>query len=884
MIRWLRRVLPRWHTTEREIEDELAFHLEQRAEELVARGLSPAEARRAAEQEFGNLAATQVELARIDQLSAQRRQRAAWWGDLMSDLRFGLRLLAHAPGFSALLILTLALAVGANTASFTVLRAALLRGLPYHDPERLVHLWETTGDHRSEASYPDFLDWRAESQSFSALGGYNESDVVVARPEGAEVRVAGRATPGFFELLGATPVLGRGFHPEEDVPDGAPAVVLSQAYWQSRFGGDPAALDSTITLDGRPFQVIGVLPAGFHVAPLGEVDLWLTLGRTAERRSERGNHWVNVVGRLRDGITARQAEAELGQIMARLAREYPASNQGRRAVVLPLRDAFMGTVGPVLVALFAAMAVVLAIACANIASLLLARALGREQEMGVRAALGASRWRLARQLLVESLLLVTIGCILGLAFAQAGVRLVIGALPDSLLAHLPYLRSAVVDRAALGYTALLASGTVLALGFGPIVHAVKADGGGLMGRGPRTTATGSLLRLRDGLIVGEIALTLVLLTGTALVGRSLAELLRLNLGFVPDRILAGRISLSGPRYRTPASQQRFFLDLLAGIRRLPGVTSAGAITNLPLNSGNSNTFRVEGEPEPEPSARLEATTRAVSEGYFPTLGVPLVAGRLLDTRDDSAHRLSVLVNASLAARLFPGGNPLGGRLRLYAFADSTWDIVGVVGDVRTGPLEVPPPPTIYFSHLQVPSTRMALVIRSTLEPGALAREVRALIRDWDPGVPLYDVAPLQSEVESASAVAARRVPLILLGAFAGAALLVAVVGLYGVVSFNVVRRSREFGIRQALGAGPGQIRKMVLWQGAILAGAGIAVGGVLSLGLGRALQGMLFGIGPGDPVALLGAGGLLALVTLMASYLPARRATRIDPTVALRSE
>ncbi len=884
MIRWLRRVLPRWHGTAREIEDELAFHLEARAEELMSRGLPPEDARRAAEREFGDLEAARKELARIDQGNAHRLQRAELWADLWSDLRFGIRLLVRAPGFSALLILTLALAVGANTASFTVLRAAILRGLPYDDPDRLVHLWETKGDARSEASYPDFLDWRSQGKSFAAMAGYNQSDVVVARPEGAEVRAAGRATPGFFEMLGAAPVLGRGFRPEEDVPDGAAVVVLTRAYWQARFGADPAALDSTLILDGRLFRIIGVLPAGFHFAPLGEVDFWLTLGRTAERRSERANHWVNVVGRLRDGVTLRQAGAELDQIMTRLAAEYPASNQGRQSAVIPLRDQLLGTVRPVLMALFAAMVLVLAIACANIASLLLARALGREQEMGVRAALGASRWRLARQLLMESVLLVAIGCLLGLAFAHAGVRLVVGALPGSLLAHLPYLRSAELDRTVLGYTALLATGTTLALGLGPIVHALKADGGGLMGRGPRTTAAGSLLRLRDGLIVAEIALTLVLLTGTALVGRSLAELLRLDLGFVPDRILSGRISLSGPRYQATASQQRFFLDLLAGIRRIPGVTSAAAITNLPLNGGNTNTFHIEGEPEPEPSARLEAATRAVSEGYFPTLAVPLVAGRLLDTRDDSAHRPSVLLNASLAAKLFPGASPLGRRLRFYAFPDSTWDIAGVVGDVRTGALESPPPPTIYFSHLQYPSTRMSLVIRSSLAPAALTREVRTLIRGQDPGVPLYEVAPLSSEVESASAVAARRVPLILLGAFAAAALLVAVVGLYGVVSFNVVKRSREFGIRQALGAGPGEIRRMVIRQGAILAGAGIAVGGLLSLGLGQALRGLLFGIGPGDPVALLGAGGLLALVTLVASYLPARRATRIDPTEALRSE
>lgn len=884
MICWLKRVLPRWHGTEREIEEELSFHLEQRTGDLIARGATPEDARHTAEREFGDVAAARSELTRIDQRAGNRQQRSAWWADLQGDLRFGIRMLARAPGFSILLILTLALAIGANTATFTVLRAALLRGLPYAEPHQLVHLWENKGDDRSEASYPDFLDWKAQSRSFTDLAGYNQGDVVVTRTDGAEFRSSGRATSGFFDVLGVAPVLGRSFHADEDLPDGGPAVILSNAYWSNHFGGNPSVLDSTLTIDGRSLRIIGVLPASFHFAPLGEIDLWLTLGRSADTRSQRYNHWVNVIGRLKSGVTREEAESDLGPIMARLATEYPSSNQGRSAQVVSLRDEFLGTVRQVLLGLSLAMAIVLLIACSNIVSLLLARALGREQEMGIRTALGASRWRLLRQLLVENVVLIALGCVLGLAVAFAGVKLVIGALPESLLSHLPYLRSASVDRAALGYTALLAAGTALALGLGPIIHALRGDGGGLVGRGPRATASGGLLRIRDGLIVAEVALTLVLLTGTALVGRSLVALLRLDLGYVPERVLAARLNLAGPRYQEQAARQQIFTSALERVRALPGVISAGAINTLPLNGGNTNTFKIEGEPELDPSSRLEAASRAVSEDYFTTLGVPLVAGRFLDRQDDSTHPTTVVLNAALAQRLFPSGSPLGRRLRFYAFPDYVFDIVGVVGDVRTGSLEEAPPPTIYFSHLQYPAPRMSLVIRSPLEPVALAGQVRSLVRGLDPGVPVYDVESLSAKVESASAVAARKVPLILLGAFAGAALLVAMVGLYGVVSFNVARRSREFGIRQALGAAPSQVRRMVLREGTLLAGLGILIGGVLSLGLNRLMQNMLFGVGPGDPVAFLSAAGLMALVTLVASDLPARRATRIEPTVALRSD
>ncbi|HEY7683601.1 MAG TPA: ABC transporter permease [Gemmatimonadales bacterium] len=884
MIRWLRRVLPRWHTVDREIEEEVAFHLDSRAADLVMEGLPEAEARRQAEREFGDLQAARAQLAAIDRAQGDKARRGALLMDLAGDVRFGLRLLARSPGFTALLLITLALAIGANSATFTVVRSALLRGLPYLEPDRLVHLWETHAGGRSEASYPDFLDWRTERGVFAQLEGYNASDVTVARPDGGEIRLGGRVTPGFFELLGTQPILGRSFRPEEDVPDGAPVVILSYGYWMEVFGGDRGVLDSTLTLDGRPSRVIGILPPEFHFAPIGTADLWLTLGRSAERRGQRFNHWVNVVARLRDGVTPAGAAVSLNALMNRLAASYPGSNQGRAALVVPLRQQLLGDIRPVLVALFVAMGLVLAIACANIASLLLARSLGREQEIRLRSALGASRWRLTRQLLVECLILGVLGGALGAMVGHLGVRLVVTSLPEALLDHLPYLRRVSVDAAVLGYTMLLALATALGFGLGPIAHAIRADGRGLVVRRSGVTAPGALLRLRDGLIVGEIALTLVLLTGTALVGRSLAALLSLELGFEPDQVLTLRVALNGPRFEANAVRQQFMDRLLDGVRALPGVSASGAVANLPLQGGNTNTFRVEGEPEAPPASRLEATTRATAGEYFRALGIRLVEGRVFDATDDSTHRLSVLISESLARHLFPAGSAIGRELRFYAFPESTWQIAGVVGDVRTGPLDAPSPPTIYFTHRQYPAYRMSVVVRSAVEPAALSREVRRLVRELDPAVPVYQVNTLKAEIGAAPAVAARRVPLLLIGAFAGAALIVAMVGLYGVVSFNVARRSREFGIRMALGAGPEQILGTVLRYGVSLALAGLGLGLLLALGLGQLLRGMLFGIGPGDPIAYLAAGSLLALVTLLASYLPARTATRVNPTDALRAD
>jgi predicted permease len=888
MIRWIRRLLPRHASYQSEIHEEIIFHIEERTRALMAQGVDPAAAKRQAEQEFGNVATAREELAEIDRRQAATEDARAWRTDLAGDFRQGFRVFRRSPGFSLLLLAILALAIGANSASFTVLRAALVKGLPYAQPEQLVHLWETTpegGDaggevHRTEASWPDFADWREQSTVFERLEGYDQTNLAIASSSGVTMRQGSYVTPGFFALLGVRPILGRDFTAEDDIPGGPAITLISYGLWQNRFGGSVAVLDSSLVLDGVSTRIVGVLPAGFHFAPIGDAEVWMPMDPSEGRRELRFNHWIRVIGRLKPGASVERAQAEMSQIMGRLATEYAETNQGRDAVVIPLRDELLGKVQPVLVALFVAMGLVLLIACANIAGLLLARAIGREQEIQVRAALGASRWRIARQLIVESLIFAVLGGILGTVLGQAGMRWVLTELPQGLLDRLPALQASRLDGAVLGYTALIAAVTGIGFGLGPIVHALGTNRS--VTASIRTTGHRGMRRLRDALIIGEIALTLVLLAGTALVGRSLFSLLTQELGFRTEQIYTTRIALGGPAYDDPAVPRRFFAQLVSQVSEIPEVRSVGAVSQLPLNGGGTSTLHLEGTEEKPAAERPEATTREVAGDYFQTMGIPLVRGRLFASTDDWSAPRAMLVSETLAQILDPAGDVLGRSVRFHAFPQITWEIVGVVADVRTGALDAAPPPTLYFHLPQSFQNRMSLVIRTALPDARLAELVRDLVTSLDPSVPVYASGKLSAVVSDAPAVAARRVPFVLLSIFAGSALILAIVGLYGVVSYSVASRTRELGIRMALGAAPSQIRWSVLRYGSMLAVMGTLLGIVIAMGLSGMLRDLLFGVGPLDLVAYGGAALLLVLVTVVASLVPAHRATRVDPAITLR--
>jgi len=761
-----------------------------------------------------------------------------------------------------------------------------LRALPMRAPEQLVYIEETkegTTD-RSEASYPDFLDWRSQSRSFDALEGFDPTNVTIIASD-EPVRADGaRTTAGFLRMLGVTPVVGRTFTEGEDAPGGTAVVVLSYGFWQRWFAGDRAVVGKELTVDGIRRTIIGILPSEFAFAPVGDAELWMPLERSAETRAQRFNHWLRVVGRLKPDVSIELARSDMGAVMQRLAAQYPQSNAGRGIWIESLRETIVGPVRPTLLALFGAVALVLLIACANIASLLLARAITRGREMAVRTALGAGRSRLIRQLLTESFLLSLGGGLLGVFVAQRATPLLVGALPDNVRASMQYARDLGVDGGVLLYLTIIALATGAAFGLAPALYASRPTLSSLISGDRRATVGTAAAGMRSALVTLEVALTVVLLVGAGLLTRSLTRLLHVDPGFNPSQALTLRVALPQGRYDSGHARRQFFETLIARGRGIPGVQSVGAVSNLPLNGGGTNTFHIDAHPEPDVARRPEAVMREVAGDYFQTLGIRLLQGRALDARDDSAAMQAIMISESVAKRHFPDGTALGARFRFYAWADQPWTVVGVVADVKTTRLDEEAPPTIYYSHLQGGANRMSLVLRSELELTSLANTVRGIVRSMDPALPIYAVRTMEREITESPAVYARRYPLVLLGSFAVAALILAIVGIAGVMSYSVSQRLREMGIRMALGAPQRAILGLVIRQAGALALTGVAIGIVAAFAGTRWLESVLYGTSATDPLTYASIATLIVGVALVASYVPARRATRVDPAMVLRSE
>lgn len=875
--RWIR-IRSRRHTVPQDVEDELAFHIASRTEDLVRQGLDPEAAARQAAEEFGSMGRARQELVGMDRRSTRRRARLFWWSDLGRDVRFAVRGLARRPGLAAALLFTLTLGIGATTAIFTVVYAALLRPPPYHEPDRLVLLWETsrTGNGISEASWPDFLDLRDQGL-LAGLEGWDPTNVTLLHGEQPRFLRGARVTAGFFSLLGVRPSVGRGFQPGEDDPGGSPVVMVSHDFWSRELGR--AAPGARLMIDGRNHEIIGVLPPGFHFTPAGEVPIWLPIGQGAEVRQQRFNHWLNLVGRLPGDVPLEQATARLSAVMQRLASAWPESNSGRGILVQSLRDAIAGPVRPVLLVLLAAVGLLLLNACVNVASLLLARALSRSREIAVRMALGASRLRLTRQLVTESLVLSLLGGLAGLLFAHASVRLMVSRLPAGLLSRMAWIEDLRPQTEALLFVLALATVVGVVLGLAPARQTGQSLRAGLAD-GPSARGWWSG---RDLLVMGQLAVTVVLLIGAGLAGRSLMRLLEEPAGFSTESILTARVPLSGTRYREGPVQQRFFESLLEELRRIPGVRAAGAVTQLPLNGGGTLTYWVEGLLEPPTSERWSVVQRGVAGEYFEVMGIPLVSGRFFTPADDSNSTPAIIISQSLAQRHFRGTAAIGRRFRFYALQGQPWQIIGVVGDVKTGPLDQPPPPTIYYSHLQAPENRMTLVM-AIQDENRVIPALRASVRAVDPGLPVHDVRTMEEVVTASPSVVARRYPLAVIGCFAGAALILALVGVYGVVSFSVERRARELAVRSALGADRLQLVAPVLRHACAMTVLGIGVGLVLALVAGRFLKSVLYGVPPNDLLTYAGIAVLLFAVTMAATLVPAGRAAAANPVDALRAE
>jgi putative ABC transport system permease protein len=861
---------------ERDFAEELESHLQMHIEDNLRAGMTAEEARRDA----------LIKLGGVEQTKENYRDRRGLPGleTLVQDVRYALRALARSPGLVAVGGAALALGIGANTAIFSVVNSVLLHPLPYKDPAHLVSIEYFLPQRGMNGVVDaDYFAWRRQNHSFQDMAAYGPGYESTLTGAGEAERLhRAKVTASFFHVLGVEPRLGRSFRPEEDRPGGTHVAVLCDALWRRRFAADPAAVGRTITLDGNPYTIVGVLPPDFEFPGNSRVELIVPYALAGQAiQVEQTIMFIQVVARLRPGISATAAAADLDAITQRLQASYPAGlarmMAGARAQAIPLHDRLVGNTRPALLMLLGAVGFVLLIACANVANLQLARAVAREREMAVRAALGAGRWRLARQLFTESFLLAMAGAAPGLLLAGWVVSLLRSLGPRDT----PYLASAHVDLRVLLFTFAVSLLSGLLLGLAPILAGFRlslndslSQSGGRSGAGARTR------RPQKALAVLEVALSLVLLVGAGLSIRSFLRLVSVAPGFDPHGVLTAQVSLPSKLYQTDDQQRAFFAQLLERVRGLPGVVSAGAAAELPLQGFTmSAPVTVEGHARAAPEA-ADAFLEIVTPGYFSALHIPLVAGRLLDARDTAGSPLVLVVNRAFARVFFPNENPLGRRLKMTS--DEWRIIVGVVADMKQAGLAAGVAPEAFFSLEQWATPDMALVIRSSRDPLSLVSAVRKQAAELDRNLPLYSIATMD-ELLSAD-VASQRFDASLLGAFAGLAVLLAAVGIYGVMAYAVGQRTHEIGVRMALGAEPAGVLGMVLAQGLRMALTGVVVGLVGSFALTRFMRSLLFEVSPTDPATFAGVSLALVVVALGASYIPARRATRIDPMAALRYE
>ncbi len=869
-------------TVGRDIDDELRFHLDARTDALIRQGHSLDDARRVALEEYGDVAAARDELTAIDRRRIGRVAFRDTLASILQDIRFALRGLRSRPVFTATVLFTLALGIGANVAIFSIVDSMLLRPLPYAQPDRLVHLWETYRGsvvNRSEASYPDFLDWKTRTRTFADLAGYQGGGFLLGGDQPATIGGA-KATANFFDVLGVRAYLGRTFAPGEDAVGAPKVAMLSYGFWQRQYNGDRAILGRTIVLNGTPATVIGVLPERFTFARQSAADVWTPIDRGAPQREQRGNHWLNVVARLAPSATIASASRDLSAVMHDLEREYPRSNSARDGQVVPLRDELVGSVKPILFLLYGAVIVVLVVACVNVATFLLIRAADRQREIAVRVALGAGRGRIVRQLLTESVLLSVGGGALGILFSVSGVRGLLTLLPTQPMRGIPPITSVGVDGWVALYAFVLAVIAGLAFGLAPIPALLRSHLHDALKSGARGSSSGTR-RLRDGLVAGEIALTVILLSGALLFGRSVMRLLSIDPGFRPEHLLTANVVLPANKYSDPNAQIDAYRHLEERVREIPGVEAAGFVSKLPLDYGNTLGFFIVGQPAPDPANRPEAFYRPASVDYFRTMAIPVVAGRGFASSDTRDAPNVIVVNRALAKAYFNDRDAVGQRV---SNGQDTLTIAGVVGDVPIAKVEEAVPPTMYFPFTQASQSQMFMVVRSSADVVQLAPALRRVLASVEPSAAMTPPRAMDDLITESLSVFMRRLPLFIVGAFALTALLLAIVGIYGVVSYSVAQRTREMGIRTALGAQPGTLMQLVVGHGLRLAAVGIVVGVGAAFFAGRFADKLLYGVRVADPTTYAVVAITLAVVAVIATLFPARRATRVDPAVALRSE
>ncbi|HEX8091869.1 MAG TPA: ABC transporter permease [Blastocatellia bacterium] len=867
---------------EQELDEELRYHIEQQIEENLARGMSAGEARYAALRAMGG----------IEQQKERCRdmRRVNFIEDLAQDLRYGLRVLAKSPVFTAVAMLTLALGIGANTAIFSVVNELLPRPLPFRDAERLVMLWENNPNldaGQNPTSRANFRAWREQSSSFDGMAAFSDQRLNLTgdgEPEEISVQLA---TPELFQVLGVEPILGRAMT-EEDGRAGAPRVaVLSYGIWQRRFGGDAGVVGRPITLNGAPFTVVGVLPADFqwHIKRSSNTgrpaEIWTVLPMPTEGPGTRGR-FLAVVARMKPGVSLEQPLVEMKTIAARLEQDSPYNN-GYTAQVIPLREQFVGNLRPALLILLGAVGFVLLIACANVANLLLARAAAREKEIALRKALGAGRMRIVRQLLTESLLLALMGSLLGLGLAWCSTRALVAISPRDLV----NLQGFGINLTVLAWTITVSLLTGIIFGLAPALEAtrlnlndvLKEGGKGAGGQSSRSS------RLRNVLVVGEVALALVLLASAGLMVKSFSHLRKIDTGFNADNVLTMVVRLPGGKYREDHQVVSFFKQAMERIGALPGVRSVGIVNYLPFYGGlgASTVFTIEGRPAPPPGQEITTDVRVSDPGYFNAMGIPILRGRNFTDLEASEARHVALISEAMARQHFRDEDPIGKRIIVpMSEKPVPTEIVGIVGDVKYESLVDEAKPAVYLPHPELTYSFMTLIIRTTGDPSEMAPALRSELRAIDPNQPISDVRTMNQVMSDTLSRA--RFNTLLLGLFAGLATLLAAVGIFGVMNYSVTLRTHEIGIRVALGAPQGRVLMLILRQGLLLTLIGIGIGLAGALTLTRVLSGLLFGVGATDPATFAAIVPLLAVVSLIACYIPARRATKVDPMIALRYE
>ncbi|HKG96141.1 MAG TPA: ABC transporter permease [Gemmatimonadaceae bacterium] len=801
---------------------------------------------------------------------------------LLRDLKHAFRSLSRAPGFAAAAVVTLALGIGANTAIYSVVDAVLLKPLPYADPGRLVMVYERNLDRQNDrnvVSPGNFLDWRAQSRVFEDMAGYliwRTNLTGLGEPEEVPIQLT---TASFFPVLGVKPAIGRAYTAQEDAPGGENVVVLGHGFWQRHFAGDPGVLGKKITLGGRPATVIGVMPAGFTFGR-STAELWAPFGLdpSLDYRKITGRY-MEVVARLKPGVTPGQAHAEMKALAARLEQQFPDFNAHWSANVVPLEEQVVGGIRRALLVLAGVVGFVLLIACANVANLMLARAAARQREIAVRTALGASAWRVVRQMLTESVVLSIAGGALGLVLALWGTSALVAAAP----AALPRVQEVTVDARVLAFTVAVSLAAGVLFGLVPAWQATRASMHATLKEGARGSSAGGG-RTRGALVISQVALSLVLLVGAGLMIKSFARLTAVSPGFDPERVLTARLSLPRSKYRTPESQVQFFDRVLERVRALPDVQAASAINWLPFAGlGSATNYWVAERPVPPSGEHPTADIRGVDPQYFQTMKIKVLQGEPLTERETRDVRKAVVINETLARTVFPNESPLGRHIMMPWDDTLNGEIVGVVADARHAGLDSVVNPMIYWAQAQFPSSSMTLVVRSrSADPMRLASAVTREVRALDPELPVADVKAMDDYL--GASVARRRFSVTLLALFAGVALVLAAVGLYGVIAYGVAMRTREIGVRIALGARRPDVLRLVIREGMGLVLAGVAAGVLGALFLTRVLANLLYGVSATDPATFVSIAALLSAVALVAAYIPARRAAAVDPMVALREE